>query len=236
MQLSIIVPAYNEQSVIENDMEGFLEWLKQTFAACEVVLVENGSTDDTLEQSHMLAKKWPMLRIEHLDTANFGGAVKHGVMIAQGKNGILLNADWLDRDFITASLPRLQHSDIVIGSKVLDSKRDKRPFYRKIASKCLTVVLKTFFGFKFSDSHGLKAFRIPEAQKVMNECRLNEIIESEFLLLAEREGFRIEEIPVDISESRPPRISFIKRIFSMSGELAKMNKLRKRLDGASPRR
>lgn len=236
MQLSIIVPAYNEQSVIENDLEVFLKWLERTYTSCEVVLVENGSTDETLKHARLLAKKWPILKIEQLSTASFGDAVKHGIMAAQGKNGILLNADWLDRDFIAASLPRLKHSDIVIGSKVLDSKRDKRPFYRKIASKCLTAVLKTYFGFKFSDSHGLKAFRITEAQKVMNECRLNEIIESEFLLLAESEGLRIEEIPVDIHESRPPRISFIKRIFAMTGELAKMNKLRKRLNSASPRR
>ena len=235
MKLSVIIPLFNEEDVLKKDMEPFVLWLHKIYATIEVVLVENGSADKTLPLARTLARKYSYVRVISLKKPSFGAAVKTGILEASGTNGILLNADWLDRDFILSATPLLDECDIVIGSKTLDGGLDSRPLYRKMASYCLTFVLKWFYQFEFSDSHGLKAFRLKAAKRVMQDCTLNEIIESEFLLSAQTSGLVIKEIAVPIRESRPPRVSFVKRIFAMASELTQLSKVRKRLKYAKAR-
>jgi dolichyl-phosphate beta-glucosyltransferase len=227
-KVSILLPAYNESEIIDSDLPDFLKWLDEEFTSTyELVLIENGSTDGTYEKSVKLSKKYPALKVYHRDEAGFGGAVLESIARAKGEVGVLLNADWLDRDFVKLAVKEIKGNDIVIGSKVLNSHTDHRPLVRRLASHLLTFVLKTFFGFSFSDSHGLKAFRTSRIQPLAIQCKMNEIVESELLLLAQLHLFRITEVPVAITEMRAPRVSFARRILSMGGELVKLYRIRK---------
>lgn len=219
-KISVLIPVYNERAFVNDNLPELIQWLNKTFDKnYEVVIVENGSTDGTYEALSILAEDMPQLQLHTLKKASFGNAVRTAIMKAKGDIGILLNADWLDRDFIKNSIKECDTHDLVIGSKLLDPTLDSRPLFRKIASKSLTFLLKKSFGFEYSDSHGLKAFRLKKVQPLIRLCTLNEIIESELLLRAQAAHLNITEIPVAIEEIRAPRISFVKRIHSMGREL-----------------
>ena len=223
IKISILIPVYNESDVLSTELPEFLNWMDIEFKkAYEVVLVENGSTDDTYFKALNLAKKYNGLKVSHQAVASFGASVLESISLAKGEVSILLNADWLDREFVVQAYKSIVNKDIVIGSKVLNPKTDHRPPVRRAASHLLTFVLKIFFGFSFSDSHGLKAFRTSKIKPLAKLCKMNEIVESELLLLAQMHKLRIIEIPVTITEQRSPRTSFVKRIFSMAGELVKL--------------
>ena len=236
-KVSILLPAYNESEIIDSELPDFLRWMEKEYKGVyEIVLIENGSTDGSYEKSLLLAKKFPTLWVYHRDKAEFGGSVLEAIERAKGEVSVLLNADWLDRDFVKLAVKQIKGYDIVIGSKVLNAHTDHRPLIRRMASHSLTFVLKTFFGFSFSDSHGLKCFRTSSIQPLAIQCKMNEIVESELLLLAQLYKLKITEVPVAITEMRAPRVSFAKRILSMGTELVKLYRTRKEHLRALPRR
>jgi len=227
-KISLLVPAYNESAIFMQELPDFLAWVKSTVKDAEVIIVENGSTDDTLKQANDLAKKYSFVRVFHQDQASFGAAVKESIKQARGDISVLLNADWLDQDFITTIIKRAKDPDwdIIVGSKVLDKHLDHRPILRKMASHLLTFVLKMLFKFNLSDSHGLKAFKTKQIQPLAESCMMNEIVESELLLLATLHHLSITEVPVAIEEHRAPRIGFLKRIIRVGSELVKLYRVK----------
>ena len=147
-KISVLIPVYNERAFVNDNLPELIQWLNKTFDKnYEVVIVENGSTDGTYEALSILAADMPQLQLHTLKKASFGNAVRTAIMKAKGDIGILLNADWLDRDFIKNSIKECDTHDFVIGSKLLDPTLDSRPLFRKIASKSLTFLLKKIIWF-----------------------------------------------------------------------------------------
>ncbi len=216
MKLSVIIPAYNEAECIESAVK---ETCDVVGIDAEVLVVENGSTDKTAAIVKRITDK--RVKLVQLKKASFGGAIREGVRVAKGDYVILLNADWIDVDFIRQSTKLLQKFDIVVGSKVLDKHLDHRPVIRKLLSKLLTFVLHRSFGFNLSDSHGLKAWRSTQNSQWLKTAQ-NEIIETEFLIRVIHAKAKITEIPVQIEEHRAPRISVFKRGITMLKELRKL--------------
>jgi glycosyltransferase involved in cell wall biosynthesis len=227
--ISIIIPAYNEQEILITELERLVDWLRaQPQWRAEVLIIENGSTDDTSAIADKLAERFPEVKAIHQREASFGKAVQAGLLAATHPLTILLNADWIDTDFIRLAVRELAVNDIVVGSKVLDPTADKRPLTRKLLSRLLTVVIKRLFNFKGSDSHGLKAFRTPVAQQLAADCQTHEIIETELLVKAQWLGHVIVEVPVGIEEMRPPRQGLTSRSLVMARELYRLRKQFKR--------
>lgn len=225
---SVVIPVYNEVHILSSELPAFCEFLEALYGKrFQLLLVENGSQDGSIELCDSLAEIHEAVDVIHLPEASFGAAVRQCVLGARYEHIVLLNADWLDESFIERALPLLHDNDIVIGSKTVDPSLDRRPFRRKLGSRLLTAVLRHGFGFQGSDSHGLKAFNKKSVTSLIERCRSNEIIESELLLLAQRNKLRIAEIAVAISELRPPRVSFYRRFGVMGRELWQLHHLRK---------
>jgi len=232
--LSVLIPVYNEYDFVHNDLAALLKWLDRHYPKnYELVIVENGSTDGTLGSLHAAAKIHKSLKVHSLSEPSFGNAVRTAIVRAKGEVGVLLNADWIDTDFIKAGTLHCKTNDVVIGSKLLDATLDSRPVVRKIASRSLTFLLQKIFQFEFSDSHGLKAFRLSKIIPIAKKCTLNEIFESELLLRAQYASLKITEIPVAIIETRSPRTSFFGRIFSMFRELFTLYAISKKIKKGS---
>jgi glycosyltransferase involved in cell wall biosynthesis len=217
--VSIIIPAYNEELLLKSAVEKTLLWTRQYAKDTQIIIAENGSSDATAKIADLLANQSPEVTVLHLPEANFGKAVRAAVQHTKFDRTILFNADWIDTDFMAKTLPMLETNDVVVGSKTLDPQSDHRPYIRKLLSKLLTMIIKTFFHFKGSDTHGLKAFQTKKMLTIVNDCQCLEIIETELLLRAQLGGLRIAEVPVSIEELRPPRLSVIKRCFIVAREL-----------------
>lgn len=218
-KVSVIIPVYNEELLLKAAVEKSLQWTRAHTQKAEIIIAENGSTDATATIADELAAHHAEIVVLHLPEANFGKAFRAAVRQARFEITILLNADWIDTDFMAQVLPLLEVSDMVVGSKTLDPTADHRPYIRKLLSKLLTTIIRIAFRFRGSDSHGLKAFQTKKLQPIINDCQSLEIIETELLLRAQWSGLRIVEVPVSIEELRPPRLSVLKRCGIVAREL-----------------
>jgi hypothetical protein len=102
---------------------------------------------------------------------------------------------------------------IVIGSKRGPGADDQRRLARKLITTVFSAVLRLGFGLRVSDTHGLKAMRHAPLLGLVDECRFGgDIFDTELILRAERSGLAVREVPVVVSEVRPPRTPIARRI------------------------
>lgn len=218
--ISIIIPVYNEAQILASSITGlYRELINAGIKTFEIIISENGSSDNTRKLARNLAKRFSKVKVTTSDQPHFGEAFKQGVTTAHFSVIVLFNADWWDVKFLKKGLHKLNDYPIVVGSKRILGSSDNRPFLRKVGSTLLTYVLKIFFQFSGTDSHGMKVFRKRELNNLLVACVTDEIIESELLLRAQRRHLAIAELPVAITELRPARVGFLLRCFKVAKEI-----------------
>jgi hypothetical protein len=163
--------------------------------------------------------------IHSLGAPNYGLALKHGIQRARGEFVVCDEIDLCDTDFYRRALARLDgdHADLVVGSKVMEGAEDKRPMLRHAATLVINGMLRVLVGFHGTDTHGLKAFRRARLLDTVERCVLErDLFASEFVIRAEREGKRVEEIPIHIVEKRPPSTHLFKRVPKVLRDIARL--------------
>ena len=215
-QLSIVIPVYNEEAILEAAVKDLVDRLSAFDESYELVLAENGSRDNTVALAEELSKRFPQVRTFSLGEPNYGKALKRGILEAQGDIVICDEIDLCDTDFYRRALAILQsgEADFVVGSKVLDASSDERPFLRHAATLVINGILRVTLGFKGTDTHGLKAFKRAAVSPVAETCIVDkDLFASELVIRAERTGVvRMREIPVRVLEKRPPSIHLFRRV------------------------
>lgn len=224
-EVSIVIPVYNEETLLGPALGELRERLAALHFSYEIVLAENGSTDRTLERVFELEREWPELRSVSLPTPNYGRALRHGLEAARGRYVVCDEIDIGDTDFYARALDLLRQgkADFVVGSKLAGGARDERPWLRHWLSLAYTGTLSLLVGFRGTDTHGLKAFRREAVLPVVRACRVDrDVFASELVIRAERASLRIVEIPTQIREKRPPSINLIRRVPAVVTNLAKL--------------
>lgn len=201
--LSIVLPVHNEAPVLEDAVERMTAALAPLSADLEILIVENGSRDATLEIARRLAGRDSRLRVETLPVGDYGRALQHGIQAARFDRVVIFNVDYWSADFVRIALTGLDSADMVLGSKVLG--RDRRPIIRRMITLSFNAFLRLFYGFHGSDTHGMKAFRRQAAGHLAADCvSKGWTFDTELVLRAQRAGVRIVETAVDTMEIRPP--------------------------------
>jgi glycosyltransferase involved in cell wall biosynthesis len=226
--LSIIVPVYNEAGTVDRALPELVSAAEGLGVPFEILVCENGSHDDTLAIVERLALTHQGIRVEALQTPDYGGALQHGIRRAVHDKIVIFNVDFWSAEFLETAMTGLDTSDMVVGSKVMG--KDRRPIIRRIITRSFNSFLRGWFGFRGTDTHGMKAFRRGAAGHLAAACvSKGWTFDTELVLRAEREGLRIIERPVDITEIRPPSYaSIVSRIPDVLRNLSVMhNALRK---------
>jgi glycosyltransferase involved in cell wall biosynthesis len=225
-RISIVIPVYNEEAILESAVKDLLDRLERFPSAFELILAENGSRDRTVGLAEELAARFPEVRTFSLGEPNYGKALKRGILLARGEIVICDEIDLCDTDFYTRALALLDsyEADLVVGSKVLDSSSDERPFLRHFATLVINGMLRISLGFKGTDTHGLKAFRRSSLVPVVESCVVDkDLFASELVIRAERtKTVRVKEIPVRVLEKRPPSIHLFRRVPNVLKGIAKL--------------
>ena len=216
-RVSVIVPVHNESGQLEELFRRFWEGLgEERRSIVEVLLVENGSTDRTYEACRRLAAEYPgIVLAERVAEASYGGAVKRGIEVSRGDIVCILECDFMDIRFLrqAADIIRAGEADFVVGSKRAEGAEDRRPLLRRLLTAAFNFGLKLLFRFPGTDTHGLKAVRGEPAKRLILLSRTGgEAFQTELVLLAHRLGFRVREVPVNVRELRPKRISILRRL------------------------
>lgn len=216
-KVSIIVPVFNEEAILTTAVNDLIVRLAEKLpdVTYEIIITENGSTDRTLENAYELERKHPQVKVLHSPEPNYGKALRRGILEARGTYVLCDEIDICDVDFHMRALDLLtaDQCDMVIGSKAHKDAQDQRPLMRKAGTAVINAMLRVLLEFKGTDTHGLKAFHRERLLPVVSRCIVDrDLFASEFVIRAERDAFRIVEVPIVIAEKRPPSINLVKRV------------------------
>jgi glycosyltransferase involved in cell wall biosynthesis len=205
---SVVVPIYNEAEIVQDCLSRMVADFRTLEVPFEVLACENGSTDGTAELVDKFRLDHPEIRVEHLEVADYGLTLKHGMNAAKHEIVVIVNLDFWDLAFVRTAMGRLDAFDMVIGSKLMRGAHDRRPVVRRLITRSFNVFLRLGFGFRGTDTHGVKVYRREAFKDVIDRCVTDQwIFDTEFVLRAERAGRRILEVPVSVSEIRAPGYS-----------------------------
>lgn len=238
MEYSIVVPVHNEAANLESQVVRFIQEIPSALRSIvkEILLVENGSTDSSLEVCFMLAERYPRLvRVLTISRGSYGEAIKCGILESRGTHLSILECDFLDHTFLAKSIALFQtaNASVIVGSKRHPEAVDERPFKRRALTYIYNMVLLRFcLGYTGTDTHGLKSFQTSVAQDLCKRAvTTDEILQTEIILLAWHDGLHIHEIPVTIRETRCTSVSIRRRLPKV---LHTVRELRASLDRPAP--
>ncbi|HEY0092989.1 MAG TPA: glycosyltransferase family 2 protein [Archangium sp.] len=223
--LTVVIPVYNEESIIASAAEELRQGLDARGLDYEIIFAENGSRDATPRILEEMCAKNPRLRWFHSERPNYGSALKAGILQARGTYVVCDEIDLCDLSFYDAALPRLERreADMVVGSKAAKGASDQRPVIRRVATRVHNKLLRVALGFQGTDTHGLKAFRREALRPVVEKCVVDmDVFASEFVIRAWREGLRVVEIPIQLQEKRQPSIHLFKRVPNVLRNVGKL--------------
>jgi glycosyltransferase involved in cell wall biosynthesis len=223
--ISIVMPAHNEEGYLEPAVESVLTGLDSRGADYEIIVVQNGSADGTSAEAARLASTSDRVTTVDLDQADYGRALREGFLRSRGDIVVNFDVDLVDLDFLDRAVEVLADDRvaIVVGSKRNPDSEDRRAPARRLVTRTFSLVLKVGFGLKASDTHGLKALRRAPLAPLAERCQFGQdIFDTELILRAERAGLIVEEIPVAIDETRPPRTPIARRIPRTLAGLARL--------------
>lgn len=219
MKFSIIIPIYNEEEYLKKFLFDLLKKLKN-FNDYEIVLVENGSSDNTRKLARGICKEKKQVRMLTLPEGNYGLAVKKGFLSAKGDYLVLFDLDYYDVGFIKKAFKKFPQVDAVVGTKSGKGSSDQRSFLRKLVSHGFTFILKIFFNLQISDTHGIKVLDRKKFLPLIKRCLMTkEIFDTELLIRGQYQGLKLSEIGVRVEEKRQSRSSIIKRSFKTVKDL-----------------
>ena len=219
-EVSLVIPIHNEASRIWSNTIKLRETIKNFTNNYEIILVENGSTDDTLPIAESLRMNFKEIRLFELNEASLGDAIKIGIKNSYSEKIVYYPIDLsVDLKFISESLNLLSNYDIIIATKRKKG-FDKRPLQRIILSKLYHNLVKILYNTSLSDTTCAKAYRKKRITEILNKIPGNsKIFETEVLIEAEKLGRKIIELPVEVRENRPSREKLTLKIFNKLKDL-----------------
>jgi len=204
MTYSIVIPAYNEAKRLPLTLDCILRFLQRKSWDAEVIVVNDGSTDDTALVIRDYSKRFPSVRlVDNSVNQGKGGSIRDGVMNASGDIILFTDADNStpieDADKLVEAI--CNGADIAIGSRWVERKLQTlpQPLHRRLNGRIYNLLLRAFLGLDFKDTqNGFKAFTRQAAQTIF---ALQKIpgwgFDAEVLFLARKFKFRTREVPVE---------------------------------------
>lgn len=215
LSLDVVVPVFNEERVLERSIQRLAEYLEVHVPFPAVITIaDNASTDGTLAIAQRLAASRANVSVVHLDRKGRGRALRAVWSASDAEVLVYMDVD-LSTDLdglLPLVAPLLSgHSDVAIGTRLARGARVVRGPKREFISRAYNALLRIALGARFSDAQcGFKAIRADRARAVLPLVRDDEwFFDTELLVVAERAGLRIHEVPVDWVDDPDSRVDIV---------------------------
>lgn len=213
--LDVVIPVYNEEVTIAACVHRLHAHLVETFPyPFRITVVDNASTDGTLVVAERLSLQVPGVHVLHLPEKGRGLALTQAWLTSEALILAYMDVDLsTDLDGLWPLLAPLMsgHSDLAIGTRLHRDSRVVRGAQREFVSRCYNLVLRTTLGARFSDAQcGFKAVRADVARELLPLVKDRTwFFDTELLVLAQRCGLRIHEVPVDWFDDPDSRVDVV---------------------------
>lgn len=199
LDVTIVIPAFNEALRLPNTLTALNQWISERDEAIEVIVVDDGSTDDTAN----VAASFPSVRFESLPVnSGKGAAVRRGMLLGCGDLLLMMDADlatpMTEFDVLVNAIR--DGADVAIGSRPLKSSTlaVRQPFLRELAGRLFNFIVRILSGLSFHDTQcGFKLWRSVAAKNSFERCRVDGFaFDVEALVVAQALGYKVVEIGV----------------------------------------
>jgi glycosyltransferase involved in cell wall biosynthesis len=227
--LSIVIPAYNEAVRLGNTLETVLDYMRQNYTEGEVIVVDDGSSDETADLARRVLANSGTVRtlvISYKSNLGKGRAVRLGLLAARGEVALFSDAD-LSTPITEA--PKLvdpilnNEADLTFGSRALDRSLIgvHQPWRREQGGRVFNLVVRLATGMPFWDTQcGFKAFRMSVCRPLVEAATVDRFgFDVELLYLAYRAGLRLREVPVRWDHYEGSKLSLFSDSFKAVSEV-----------------
>ena len=206
--LDIVIPVLNEENALESSVHTLVSFCQNNIGHYDwfITVADNGSTDHTLQVAEMLSEQYSRVRFIRLEERGRGRALKMDVDLSTDLNGF---PQFLE------SISGLEFQ-IAIGSRLIPgSKVVGRSFKREFISRCYSLLFRMMFFVSFKDAQcGFKVISRKVAEEVVPLIKNNGwFFDTELLILAEKNGYSVLEIPVKWVDDPDSRVNIVKTAF-----------------------
>ena len=247
LQVDIVVPVRNEERDLAPSVRRLVGYLREGFPfAARITIADNGSTDGTWAIADRLARDFDEVRAVRMEQPGRGRALR--AVWSESDAEVLAYMDVDLSTDLNALLPLVApllsgHSDVAIGTRLARGSRVVRGPKRELISRCYNMLLHTCLGARFSDAQcGFKAIGRDQARALLPLTQdTGWFFDTELLILAERAGLRIHEVPVDWIDDLDSRVDVVataladlRGVVRLGSGLARGSIKVPRLRGSSP--
>ena len=220
--ITIFIPVYNEEDLLVKNTRRLLAFLDGLHTPYEVILGSNGSTDATVRLAGELSRQHDRVRYFHHDAKGVGRAFRTGVEMAVHDRIITVDMDLsISLSFIPEACGLLDHSDMVIGSKITGEQR--RSWFRKAASNLFIRLAGRLLHINYHDySIAAKGYRKGLVKRYLEYIDDHTFYVVEIVYRASREGSTLLEIPVDCLDMRGSRFNLLNEGIYKFGNLFRL--------------
>lgn len=211
--LSIVIPVYNEESRVEKTLERILEYIESRSIEGEVIVVDDGSTDGTVQVVKEMDRAEVIL-IPGRANRGKGDAVRRGVKRASKPFVLYTDADLSTPiEEVDRFLPAARDADVIIGSRALKDSiiPVPQPLHRRFIGRAFTRLVRAMMHWSISDTQcGFKLFSQAAARDLFDAQTIQRFcFDVEILYLARKRGYRIAEIPVTWRDVEGSKVSLL---------------------------
>jgi dolichyl-phosphate beta-glucosyltransferase len=202
-KISVVIPCFNEGKTIGQNIRKINHYLERTIATYEIIAVNDGSRDNTLEELQKIQKEISLKIISHPQNEGKGKVVRDGILSSQNELVMFLDADLaipieeLEKFLVAID----QGYDLAIASRFVPGLKVLCPvlWYRKIMERVFRLLRMVILNsWKVQDTQcGFKVFRTPVAQKIFRMSTVKRFaFDAEIIFIAKKFGYTIKELPI----------------------------------------
>ena len=221
VQVSVVLPAYNEVDYLEPAVEKTMGELNEFVGSYEIIIAEDGSTDGTAERASELAKTYPSVKHIHREARlGRGTALNNAFQNSKGETLVYMDLDLAtDLKYLKPLVEAitLEGYDFSTGSRMMANSRAERTFSRGFSSKTYNFFVRSMLGSKLRDHQcGFKAFRRKPLLDLLGEVKATHWFwDTETMVRGYRHGYKIKEIPVEWKSGKDTKVNLAKDAWSM---------------------
>lgn len=221
--LSVVIPVYNEQSRLDK-LNHVISFLKQQKFSSELIIVNDGSTDATLQKLSKYKSTFPLKIISYTKNRGKGFAIKTGMLASSGNYCLFTDIDLsTPLTELKKFLPFIEKFDVVIGSRKMSGAQllKRQSNIRENMGKCFTYLSQKLLGLSVSDfTCGFKCFSKKSVNLIFPHARIERWgFDSEVLFIAQKRRLRVKEIAVEWENDFRTKVKFPQDIINSFTEL-----------------